>query len=422
MESITGILKNGIRIAYLRSESPVSHCGLMVDAGSRDEDPGKEGLAHFIEHLLFKGTEKRKAYQVLNRLEVVGGELNAFTTKEETCLHASFLTEHTERAMELLSDIFFHSVFPEKEMEKEKEVILDEINSYQDNPMEQIYDDFESLVFRGQPLGNPILGTPDSVKSFKRKDLVQFVKNNYLNNSMVFSYAGNLPYEKVRNLCEKYLGSKGRKQIKQINKNTKALSNKKQVQTKKTIQAHYITGGIAYSFYSPKRFPLFLMNNILGGPGMNSRLNMNIREKYGYTYQIESSYTPFRDCGLFSVYLATEKKFLEKTIALVGKEFEKLKNDRIGNAQLERFKYQMKGQLAISQENKAGVMINNAKSVLNYNNTVNIDEVFAKLDAITSSQLLEVSNEILSNSKISSLLFNPANDDQNLKPTVVTTR
>ncbi len=407
MESITGLLKNGIRIVYMRSESPVSHCGLMVGAGSRDEETGKEGLAHFIEHLLFKGTEKRKAYQVLNRLEVVGGELNAFTTKEETCLHASFLAEHTERALELLADVFFHSVFPEKEMEKEKEVILDEINSYQDNPMEQIYDDFESMVFRGQPLGNPILGTPESVKSFKRKDLVGFVKNKYLNNLMVFSYAGSMPFEQVKNLCEKYLGIQGRKQIKAKEKSTRALSKKRQIETRKTIQAHYITGGIAYSFHSPKRFPLFLMNNILGGPGMNSRLNMNIREKYGYTYQIESSYIPFRDCGLFSVYLATEKKFLDKTISLVEKEFDKLKKDRIGVAQLERFKYQMKGQLAISQENKAGVMINNAKSVLNYNNPVRISDVFAKLDNITSSQLLEVSNEILSSSKISSLLFNP---------------
>jgi predicted Zn-dependent peptidase len=407
MESVTGVLRNGIRIVYMKSESPVSHCGLMVGAGSRDEVPGKEGLAHFIEHLLFKGTEKRKAYQVLNRLEVVGGELNAFTTKEETCLHASFLSEHTERAMELLADIFFHSVFPEKEMEKEKEVILDEINSYQDNPMEQIYDDFESMVFRGQPLGNPILGTPASVKGLVRKDLIQFVRNKYINSSMVFSYAGGFTYEKVISLCEKFFGTEGHQKSKAGEATTRVLKHRNQVESRKTIQAHYITGGIAYSLHSAKRFPLFLMNNILGGPGMNSRLNMNIREKYGYTYQIESSYTPFRDSGLFSVYLATEKKFLDKTIKLVEDEFRKLKKLRIGQAQLARYKYQMKGQLAIAQENKAGVMINNAKSVLNYNRSLKISEVFKKLDTITSSQILEVSNEILSASKTSSLLYNP---------------
>jgi len=407
MESVTGILKNGIRIVYMPGESPVSHCGLMVGAGSRDELPGKEGLAHFIEHLLFKGTEKRKAYQVLNRLEVVGGELNAFTTKEETCLHASFLTEHTERAMELLADVFFHSVFPEKEMEKEKEVILDEINSYQDNPMEQIYDDFESMVFRGQPLGNPILGTPASVKAFKRNDLIRFVKNKYLNSNMVFSYTGSLSFKDIKLICEKYFGNEGHRQRTEKEKPTKVLKSRNLVEARKTIQAHYISGSVAYSAHSPRRFPLFLMNNILGGPGMNSRLNMNIREKYGYTYQIESSYIPFSDCGLFTVYLATEKKFLEKSIRLVEAEFSKLKNIRIGAAQLERYKYQMKGQLAIAQENKAGVMINNAKSVLNYNNPLKISDVFSKIDAITPSQILDVSNEILNESKLSSLLYNP---------------
>ncbi len=408
MESITGVLKNGIRIVYMRSESPVSHCALMVGAGSRDELPGKEGLAHFIEHLLFKGTEKRKAYQVLNRLEVVGGELNAFTTKEETCLHASFLTEHTERSVELLADVFFHSVFPEKEMEKEKEVILDEINSYQDNPMEQIYDDFESMVFRGQPLGNPILGTPVSVKGFKRTDLVRFVKGKYLNSSIVFSYAGTLPFDKIKFLCEKYFAEEGHQLKTQLGKNTRTLKQRKKVEIRKTLQAHFITGGVAYSAHSTKRFPLFLMNNILGGPGMNSRLNMNIREKFGYTYQIESSYIPFRDCGLFNVYLATEKKFLEKTIRLVEVEFKKLKEVKIGAAQLARYKYQMKGQLALSQENKAGVMINNAKSVLNYDKPIKISDIFAKLDAVTATQVLEVSNEILNATRISSLLYNPA--------------
>ena len=407
MESKTTVLGNGIRLVYLYSNSPVSHCGLMVGAGSRDEKPGKEGLAHFVEHLLFKGTQNRKAYQVLNRLEVVGGELNAFTTKEETCLHASFLKEHMERAVELISDIIFHSIFPEKEIEKEKDVIIDEINSYQDNPMEQIYDDFESMVFRGQPLGNPILGTHQSVKAFKRPDLVQFVKQKYINRNMVFSYIGSLTFEEVKQLCEKYFGREGHEKNEIRDKVSKLPASKNKVQPRKTIQAHYIIGNAAYSGHSQKRFPLFLMNNILGGPGMNSRLNMNIREKYGYTYHIESSYVPFRDSGLFNVYLAVEKNFLEKTNKLVDKEFSRLKTNKIGNAQLERYKYQLKGQLAIAQENKAGLMLNNAKSLLNYNKPVNITEVFRKIDAITSSEILDVANQILDNSKLSSLLYQP---------------
>jgi predicted Zn-dependent peptidase len=401
------LLKNGLKVVYSYQDSPVAHCGLMVEAGSRDEQKGQEGLAHFIEHLLFKGTEKRKAWQVLTRLEMVGGELNAFTTKEETCVHASFLSENTERAIELIADIIFNSVFPEKEIEKEKDVVLDEINAYQDNPMEQIYDDFESMVFQGQPLGNPILGTPVTVKGFSRSDLVKFVRQKYLTNKMVFSYVGNQSPETIKNFCNTYLEGQG-KSTKVSTRGLRIKNHRRRlVQPRKTFQAHYITGNIAYSSHSVKRFQLYLMNNILGGPGMNSRLNMNIREKYGYTYQIESSYVPFRDSGLFNVYLATEKKYLEKTISLVEAEFRKLKNEKISPLLLSRYKNQLKGQLAISQENKAGIMLNNAKSMLNYNKPVSLPEVFQCIENVTASQLMDVANEILKPSGISSLLFDP---------------
>ncbi len=407
MKSLTHVLKNGIRLVYLENPSPVSHCGLMIGAGSRDEVKGKEGLAHFIEHVLFKGTRKRKAYQVLNRLEVVGGELNAYTTKEETCLHASFMPIHFERAVELISDIFFNSEFPEKEIEKEKEVVLDEINSYMDNPMEQIYDDFECQIFDGKSLGNPILGTHQSVKNYTRKDILTFIKKNYHNHNLVFSYTGDLPFTYVVTLVEKYFignGIKGKSpKLNSIKKIKKSIVTT----NKKTIQAHYIAGSLAYSSHSAKRFPLFLMNNILGGPGMNSRLNMNIREKYGFTYHIESAYVPFSDCGLFNIYLATEKKFLDKSLKLVSKEFDKLKKELISSSQLERYKYQLKGQIAISQENKAGVMLNNAKSILNYNRPLNIMEVFRKLDEVSSSQIMEVANDVLDPANLSSLLYNP---------------
>lgn len=407
MESLTWHLSNGIRFVYLHNPSHVSHCGLMVGAGSRDEWQKKEGLAHFIEHVLFKGTSKRKAYQVLNRLEIVGGELNAYTTKEETCVHASFMNAHAERAIELIADIVFHSTFPQKEMEKEKEVVIDEINSYMDNPMEQIYDDFECQVFKGQPLGNPILGTHESVRSFTRADILKFIKRFYSNDRMVFSYTGSLPFEQVRSLAEKHFSGEGHKSVLSTAPRKRPLEITRLAQKKNNIQAHYIAGSTAYSCHSSKRFTLFLLNNILGGPGMNSRLNMNIREKYGFTYHIESAYVPFKDTGLFNIYLATEKKFLEKSIRLVDAEMKKLRTVKIPSAQLSRFKYQLKGQIAISQENKSGVMLNNAKSLLNYNKPVDVEAVFRKLDEVTPDDILLVANEILDPSVISSLLYEP---------------
>ena len=398
---------NGIRLLYIESTGEISHCGLMIGSGSRDESKGKEGLAHFIEHVLFKGTRKRSATQVLNRLDIVGGELNAYTSKEETCVHASMLHTHFERAAELVTDIVFNSQFPVKEIEKEKEVVLDEINSYQENPAEQIFDDFECLMFRGQPLGNPVLGTPESVRSFSRKDILNFTKQHYTSDRMVFVYSGNIPFEKVKSILGNYITNQKRKV--HLNKKTgsKTLINKHVVDSRSVTHCHYISGSIAYSSQNKKRFPLFLLNNILGGPGMNSRLNMQLREKYGYTYNVESAYMVYRDTGLFNVYFAAEPKFLEKCKILVEKEFNRLKNDRISDSWLTKYKYQLKGQIAIGQENNASVMLNSAKSILVYDKPLNISEVFKRIDAITSSEILEVANEILNDKKMSSLLYRP---------------
>jgi len=408
MSSRTAQLSNGVRIVYLHNPGPVSHCGLMIGAGSRDESSGKAGIAHFIEHVLFKGTKKRKAFQILNRLEIVGGELNAYTTKEETCVHASFLNEHFERATELIADIVFNSQFPDKEIEKEKEVVLDEIHSYMDNPMEQIYDDFECQIFKNHPLGNPVLGTESTVRSFTRKDIIRFVESQYIPDNMVFSYTGNIAFEDVYNAVKEHLSSKKSHAVRQGKKSRKIQKAVNITQEKPVMQAHFITGSIAYSYNSKKRFPLFLMNNILGGPGMNSRLNMNVRERHGYTYNIESAYIPYRDAGLFNIYLATEKKFLDKALHLVNIELKRLRVEKISSAQMNRFKTQLKGQIAIAQENKAGVMLNNAKSILNYNRPVQIDEVFRKIDEITSTDIMEVANEVLNPGVISSLLYKPS--------------
>jgi predicted Zn-dependent peptidase len=379
----------------------------MIGAGGRDEPTHKPGLAHFLEHVMFKGTKKRNTYHILNRLEVVGGELNAYTTKEETCIHASVLNEHFERAAELISDIVLNPLFPEKEIEKEKEVVLDEIHSYLDNPTEQIFDDFECMVFRDHPLGRPVLGTIESVRSFNRKDITGFVSKNYHPSEMVFSYCGNLPLEKVKQIAEKYFS---------FEKRTSKKSEPKSVTKKNTIHreekrnvshAHYICGNGAYNLHSSKRFALYQLNNILGGPGMNSRLNMNIRERNGLSYHVESGYAPFKDTGLFHVYLASDTKNLNRCIELVNREFKKLKEEKISTVQMTRYKYQLKGQIAIAQENRAGVMLNNAKSLLNYNKPLDIPMLFNKIDAVTPEEVMDVANEILQEKKLSSLTYLP---------------
>ena len=411
-ESSVFRLKNGVRMVYSYNHSPVSHCAVLVDVGTRDEPEGKEGIAHFLEHVFFKGTRKRRAYQVLNRLEHVGGEINAFTTREDTCIHASFSSEFMERSMELITDILFNSQFPVKEIEREKEVVLDEINSYLDNPMEQIMDDFESQVFRGNPLGNPILGTHSSVRNYSRNDLLKFIQKNYHPNSLVFSYCGNLPVEKVHNLFTKYFSSIP---FKNSSKSVRIKFKKKkighEIQRKNIIQAHYTSGTTAYSVVNNKRISLFLLNNILGGPGLNSRLNMNIREKHGYTYHIESSFVPFSDTGLFNIYLATEEKFLEKSIHLINMEVNKMKEKKISKTQLNQYKKQLIGQIAIAMENKSNVMINHARSIIAYDKPVSFVDTVENIEELTSDHLIETANEIFRDSKMGSLTFLPSKSE-----------
>ncbi len=388
---------NGLKIIfYPLIHTEVSHCALMIKAGTRNEDYGKEGLAHFIEHMLFKGTKKRKAFHVLNRLEVIGGELNAFTSKEETCLHASILTPYLERALELISDIAFNSVFGLREIEKEKEVVCDEIRTYLDNPSEQIYDDFEGLVFKDDPLGFPILGTLDSVKSFKQKDLFRFTGQYYTISNMVLSVASSLEYSKLLNIINKYFGGY---HSKAKSKQTPALTGKykpqKSTVNKHNAQCHYIMGTVAPSLHHSNRTTMALLNNILGGPGMNSKLNLAIREKYGYTYSIESGYMAYSDAGLFHVYLATDKKYLEKSIHLVNAEMKKLRDKNIGTVQLHQYKQQLKGQLALARENKSNMTISNARSMIHFNRVISLNETFKRIDSISTKQLTEAANRYL---------------------------
>jgi|SRR6185436_11860141 len=400
-------LQNGIRIVHEFSDAtPIAHCALVINAGTRNEVKGKEGIAHFIEHVLFKGTRNRKAFHILSRMENVGGEMNAYTAKEETCVHSSFMADYFERAAELLSDIVFCSVFPAKEIVKEKEVVLDEIRSCQDSPYEQIYDDFEGLIFFGHPLGNPTLGTVDSVKNFKRKDIFNFIRNNYSTDEMVFSVLGNIPLPEVKQTAEKYLARiPQRFAEKDYSKLAVKYKPRAMEIEKPTVQSHFMIGNEAYSIKSKYRLPFILLNNILGGPGLNTRLNLGIREKFGFAYALESTYDAYRDSGIFTIYISTEKKSIEKTVSLVYRELKRLREKKISTMQLKLYKQQLIGQLMMSQENRAGTMLANGKNVLTFGRVFSVKEIVSWIESISSKELREVANEIFEERSLSTLEY-----------------
>lgn len=400
-------LSNGIRVVHKQVDRPVAHCGLMVMAGSRDEKPEEEGLAHFIEHVLFKGTTKRRAFHILSRMEDAGGELNAYTDKENTVIYSSFLTPDYSRAIDLIFDIGFHSTFPEKELEKEKEVIIDEINSYKDSPSELIFDDFESLLFPNHSLGMNILGTPDKVKSFKRQNVIDFIAREYGSNRMVFSSVGNITTKKLRAMLEKHTAHL---QLTHsvINRNKPSALDARHVEHEKSnFQTHAIVGTRAYPAGNDQSRTLHLLNNILGGPGMNSRLNLNIREKYGFTYNIESFYNPYSDTGVFGVYAGTDPETIGKTLKLIEKELKKLREKPLGTMQLTKAKRQILGQIAMGQENNASLMLALGRSLLMFNKIDTFEQIKDKIENITATDLQEVANEILDPGSLSTLVYKP---------------
>lgn len=417
----TFTLSNGLTVVYLHyPDAEVSHCGIMIRSGTRDEPEGKEGLAHFIEHLLFKGTEKRKSFHILNRLEVVGGELNAYTTKEETCLHASVMNAHLSRALELLSDITFHSVFPVREVEKEKDVIIDEILSYQDTPYEQIFDDFESLVFRRHALGHPILGTEKSVRSFHRKDLIKQVTKCYHPSAMVLAISSNIGEDAARRLAEEYFGLRKRQAAPQKRATFRNYKPDRVEQARAVNQVHYISGRPAFGLRDPRRFTLVLLNNLLGGPGMNSRLNLNIRERYGFTYTIESGYHTYTDNGIFYVYFATDADHYKRTRSLLHKELMVLVDKPLSERMLRQYKEQLLGQIRLSQENRLSLLLSMAKSLLNLGRVVDIQEVSSRIMSVTSQQLQEVAEAIFPDQSHTELIYMPKlqADDSKTHPSV----
>lgn len=399
------ILPNGIKILHKHRPGAIAHMSLMVNTGMRDESANENGLAHFIEHMLFKGTKKRKAYHVLSCLENVGGELNAYTTKEETCIHASFLREHYNKAIELISDIAFNSVYPANEVDKEKEVIIDEINSYRDNPAEEIFDEFENKLYKGHEMGRNILGTTDLVNSYTRNDLLYFIKNNYSTDKMVIATIGDIPFNKFKSKVEAYFGDYQQTSTKYNRNKFERLPSFTKIEERNNHLSHCIIGGLAYHFDSHLKMPMVLLNNILGGPGMNSRLNLNIREKYGFAYTIESQYNAYSDTGNFSIYMGVDPNSLDKAVDLVFKELNKLKNNRLGTIQLSNAKNQLVGQLALSSESGLGELLSMTRAAYSQEGIEPLSEIVGKIRNIQSDDILNVANEIFDNNNINLMIY-----------------
>ena len=398
-------LPNGIRCIHKQVDSPVAHLGFFVNAGSRDELDSEHGLAHFIEHTIFKGTTHRKAYHILSRLEDVGGELNAYTTKEETVIHASFLSPHYERSIELFHDIIFNSTFPPKELEKEKAVIVDEINSYLDSPSEMIFDDFEELLYANDPIGRNSLGTPESVHSFTPASIKAFLQRGYHTDQMVISSVGNTDIRKLKKTIERYFGQVVSGNGTNIRTPFSGYVPVSKTEKRSNFQEHVLMGNIAYAANHEDRIGLYMLSNILGGPGLNARLNMTLREKYGYTYSVESGYTSFSDTGMFSIYLGTDEKYLKKCIQLVHRELRLMRDKELGTLQLHKAKQQLLGQVAISEEHNASQMLGFGKSLLLFDKIHTLEETAQRIESITTLQLLRIANEILNEKDFSYLIY-----------------
>lgn len=389
----TYVLKNGIRGIHRQVRSGVTHCALVVNAGSRDELKGEYGIAHLTEHALFKGTRRRKAYQVNCRLENLGGELNAYTTKEDTTLHATVMRHDFARAVELIADVIFRSTYPERELKKEREVIADEINTYKDSPAEMIYDSFEDMIFAGSELGHNILGSKASIARFSTDEICRFVGRTYTTDQMVFSSIGNFSVATAAATAERYLSefAPTRRDFQRVAPDPIDPFNVRL--SKHTHQAHGIIGARGYGITNDKRLPLALMVNILGGPSANSLLNLTLREKYGLSYNVEASYTPYSDTGIVGIYFSSDHENVDQCVELIEEEVARLAREDITPRRLAIAKRQFVAQMAISMESNEGYMLGAGKSYLIYNDIDTLEEAYRKVMAITADQIIEVSGE-----------------------------
>ncbi len=401
-------LPNGIRVVHKQvTTTKVAHCGFVLDIGSRDEEEDQQGMAHFWEHMAFKGTNKRKSYHIINRLEAVGGDLNAYTTKEKIYFYASILDKHYERAFELLTDITFYSNFPEKEIEKEKGVILEEMSMYEDAPEDDIIDQFDNVVYAGHSLGRNILGTQESVKKTQKEDFVRFIRENLDTEKIIFSSVGNISFKKVKRWAEKYLGTIPNSSV---NKKRSLLWEYKPqtLEVERPIhQAHCMLGTPSFSVIDQKRLPFFMLSNLLGGPMMSSRLNMSLRERYGYVYSVESIYSSYIDTGMFGIYFGTEHKHLQKSLSLVHKELRKLKEKPLGTMQLSVLKEQLLAQLAMGEESNSSVMQMMGKSLLDLQRIDSLSVIFNEIKSVTATQLQDLANEIFVEDQFTYLTYIP---------------
>ena len=457
MKYNTYTLDNGLRIIHLPSDSQVVYCGYQINAGTRNEEPGEEGLAHFCEHVTFKGTEHRKAWHILNCLESVGGDLNAYTNKEGTVYYSAILKEHIARAVDLLSDIVFHSVYPQAEIDKEVEVICDEIESYNDSPAELIYDEFENILFKGSPLGHNILGTAEQVRSFTTEDALRFTRKLYRPDNAIFFAYGDIDFKKLVKLIQKALGEcpKGRElacsadcksaetpteeriaeetptkeriteetptgetpteEMEAGDANHKVQSSKFNVQSKvagqtivmqkNTHQAHVMIGTHAYDVNDDRRMPLYLLNNMLGGPGMNAKLNLALREHNGLVYTVESTMVAYGDTGTWSIYFGCDEHDVKRCLRLVRKELDKFMQKPLSDAQLKAAKKQIKGQIGVACDNRENFALDFGKSFLHYGWEKNVDHLYEQVDEITAAQIQAVAQELFDKDRLTTLIF-----------------
>ena len=421
MKYNTYTLDNGLRIIHLPSDSKVVYCGYQINAGTRNEEPGEEGLAHFCEHVTFKGTERRKAWHILNCLESVGGDLNAYTNKEGTVYYSAILKEHIARAVDLLTDIVFHSVYPQAEIDKEVEVICDEIESYNDSPAELIYDEFENIIFKGSPLGHNILGTAEQVRSFKTEDALRFTRKLYRPDNAIFFAYGDIDFKKlVRLLKKSFLSEERRVKSEKFNSpeaqaqfniqhstfNTQhSFEGQTIVMQKNTHQAHVMIGTRAYDVNDDRRMPLYLLNNMLGGPGMNAKLNLALREHNGLVYTVESTMVAYGDTGVWSIYFGCDEHDVKRCLRLVRKELDKFMLKPLSEAQLKAAKKQIKGQVGVACDNRENFALDFGKSFLHYGWEKNVDRLYEQVDEITAEQIQAVAKELFDKDRLTTLIF-----------------
>ena len=415
MKYNTYTLDNGLRIIHLPSDSKVVYCGYQINAGTRDEEPGEEGLAHFCGHVTFKGTERRKAWHILNCLESVGGDLNAYTNKEGTVYYAAILKEHIARAVYLLSDIVFHSTYPQQEIDKEVEVICDEIESYNDSPAELIYDEFENILFKGNSLGHNILGTAEQVRQFTTEDALRFTRKLYRPDNAVFFAYGDINFKKLVTLLKRSVGSEelrvkneefnSREEERMKGEESNSPKGQTIVMEKHTHQAHVMIGTQAYDVHDDRRMPLYLLNNILGGPGMNAKLNLALREHNGLVYTVESTMVAYGDTGTWSIYFGCDEHDVKRCLRLVRKELDRFMEKPLSDAQLRAAKKQIKGQIGVACDNRENFVLDFGKSFLHYGWEKNVDRLYEQVDAITAQQMQAVAQELFDEHRLTTLIF-----------------